>query len=49
MKPPQRSNVTGTLLQRSKSVNAPTLLPLYIGQDDGGTLRSAGYVPTRRP
>jgi hypothetical protein len=45
MKTPQRSYVTGTLPQRSKDVNAPTLLPLYIGQDDGGTLKDADHAP----
>ena len=45
MKTPQRSYVTGTLPQRSKNVNAPTLLPLYIGQDDGGTLKGADHAP----
>jgi hypothetical protein len=49
MKTRQRSHVTGTLPQRSKDVNATTLLPLYIGQGDGGTLKGADYAPPRRP
>lgn len=45
MKTDQRSYVPCTPLQRPKDVNAPTLLPLYIGQGEEGRKRARVTSP----
>ncbi len=46
MKTSQRPNAPCTPLQRSKDVNAPTPLPLYIGQGGAVALKGAVNAPT---
>jgi hypothetical protein len=47
MKTNQRSYAPRTFPQRSKDVNAPTLLPLYIGQGGAVALKGVDYAPPR--